>query len=91
VFVHLVAATDDRPLAQSDGLPDAGRRPTADWVVGEYVADRHDVAVPATLPPGEYRVVVGLYQAESGRRAEVVSESARAQAVELGTVRVAQL
>jgi hypothetical protein len=36
--------------------------------VGEYVADPHALALPGNLPPGDYRIEVGLYDAESGAR-----------------------
>jgi hypothetical protein len=36
--------------------------------VGEYVADSHTLAIPGHLPPGDYRIEVGLYDAESGTR-----------------------
>jgi hypothetical protein len=46
-----------------DGQPAAGARPTTGWVPGEYVTDRHELVIPADLPPGEYVVEVGLYDA----------------------------
>jgi hypothetical protein len=88
VFVHLVGAGSEKPVAQSDGVPDSGKRPTLDWALGEYVDDEHTIMLPATLPPGRYRLLAGLYQGDTGRRADVVSSTADGQAVELGTVTV---
>jgi mannosyltransferase len=62
VFVHLLDA-DGRVVAAHDGQPVNGARPTSGWVPGEYIADRHEVDVAASLPPGDYVVEVGLYDA----------------------------
>lgn len=35
--------------------------PATAWVAGEWIVDAHTLTVPADLPPGEYRFVVGLY------------------------------
>jgi hypothetical protein len=88
VFIHVVGTGSEKPVAQSDGMPDGGHRPTLDWALGEYVVDEHTIALSPTLPPGSYRLLAGLYQAESGRRADVISPAAHGQAVELGTITV---
>ncbi len=89
VFIHLADSTG-KPLAQSDGVPGNGLRPTSHWILGEYVLDEHRLTVPATAPPGDYRLMVGLYEADSGRRAEVLSPTVAGQAVDLGKVTVFQ-
>ena len=62
VFVHLVGP-DGRVVAGHDGQPAGGARPTTGWVPSEYLTDPHDVSIPADLPPGDYVVEVGLYDA----------------------------
>lgn len=62
VFVHLLDA-EDRVVAGYDAQPRAGARPTTSWVPGEYISDPHQLTVPAELPPGEYVVEVGMYDA----------------------------
>jgi hypothetical protein len=62
VFVH-VLGLDGQPVTGHDGQPANGTRPTTGWVPGEYVADAHDLAIPAGLPPGGYVIEVGLYDA----------------------------
>jgi mannosyltransferase len=90
VFVHLVGA-DDRPIAQHDGVPGAGTLPTTGWLPGEYVTDEHVLAIPATAAPGEYRLLVGMYDQRTGQRAPVVLSAGRAPAdrapLDLVTVR----
>ncbi len=57
------------PVAQHDGIPAGGTRPTAGWRAGEVVADPHTLAVPADTPPGDYLLIAALYDpASSGPR-----------------------
>ncbi|GIW11782.1 MAG: hypothetical protein KatS3mg061_2839 [Dehalococcoidia bacterium] len=81
VFLHLVNA-EGRLVAQSDGPPDGGRRPLPSWLAGEVVADRHQLTL--SLPPGEYRLLAGLYDPVSGQRLS----GPTGDAVALGVLRV---
>lgn len=73
VFVHL-AASDGLLLAQHDGEPVGGLRPTSGWKAGERLTDNHGVLLPADLQPGDYRLVVGLYGLEDGVRLPVFAD-----------------
>jgi len=64
IFVHVLGAGPD-PVAQGDGPPLAGDYPTTTWASGEVVADPHPVALPAGLLPGQYRLLVGMYDLET--------------------------
>lgn len=64
-FVHLLGP-DDQVLAQSDQWP--GGLPSVTWAPGQVIVDGHTIALPADLPPGDYRLAVGLYLAEAGVR-----------------------
>jgi hypothetical protein len=75
VFVHLVGA-DDRPVAQRDGAPGEGTLPTTGWVAGEFLRDGYALAVPAGLPPGDYRLLVGMYDPRTGQRLPVTGPAA---------------
>jgi hypothetical protein len=66
VFVHLLNASE-QVVAQHDGEPAGDLRPTSDWVAGEYIVDQHRVNL-ANVPPGDYRVEVGMYDLASGDR-----------------------
>jgi hypothetical protein len=69
VFVHLVAtAGSGEALAQGDAPPLDGRWPTSMWLPGIALDDHHTVPLPDDLPPGEYRLVVGLYDPATGQR-----------------------
>jgi hypothetical protein len=78
VYVHW---TDDTGavVAQHDGVPAAGRRPTSTWARGETVVDRHAARLPAGWQ-GRLYVVVGWYNPVTGERA--------GEPLELGLVEV---
>jgi hypothetical protein len=67
VSVQLIGP-DGALVAQQDGVPAAGKAPTNTWQPGATVLDPHSLAVPATLAPGQYRVLAILYDGASGER-----------------------
>jgi hypothetical protein len=60
VFVHL-RDSHGQVVAQHDGWPQAGYRPTDTWRPGEPLNDRHSLALPPDLPAGQYGIYVGWY------------------------------
>jgi hypothetical protein len=60
-FVHLLDASGG-VAAQVDGPPLAGALVTSTWPASALVADRVGLALPASLPPGDYAVAAGWYQ-----------------------------
>jgi len=88
VFVHVVGA-DDRPVFQSDRLPLSALLPMTRWQPGEVMRDAHAMVAPADLPPGIYRVLVGVYDPATGRRLPAYrSDRALGEAMLLGKVEV---
>ena len=67
VFVHLVGQ-DGQVVSQHDGMPDGGFYPTSAWEPGEVVVDEHQIDLPEDMPPGDYRLLVGLYRLETDER-----------------------
>jgi hypothetical protein len=65
VFVHLVSRPGQPPVAQKDSLHPANL-PTSRWVPGKYVPDMHEISISATLQPGEYELIIGLYDPSPG-------------------------
>ncbi len=65
-FVHLLATDEQVPVAQSDGLPANGLRPTFTWEPDEIIIDRRVFMLPAD--PGDYLLCAGLYNADSQER-----------------------
>lgn len=84
-FVQLWDATGER-RAGHDSDPCASACPTEGWLPGEYLEDAHRLDLPADLPPGDYRLVAGMYDPDTQRR---LSAADGADVVELGVLRVA--
>jgi hypothetical protein len=70
VLVHLTDMAGNL-VAQGDGVPVNGIRPTTSWRPGEVLVDEHVVMLPETLPAGSYMVWVGFYDPETGQRLPV--------------------
>lgn len=88
VFLHLV---DDSgvPVAQRDGEPAGGSRPTTTWQPGETIIDNHGLLIPPDTPPGSYQLRVGLYDPyDPAVRLPVVVADQQADAVGLGTITI---
>ena len=77
VFIHLVSP-EGVLVAQRDGEPAGGFRPTSTWTPGETVIDRHGLLIPPGVPPGRYELWAGLYQRETGQRLPVRLSDGRA-------------
>ncbi len=73
---------DERVVAQHDGEPAAGRRPTASWLPDEFVEDLHRVKLPRDAPRGRYQLAVVLYRPDDGQR---LLDPAGGERVVLGT------
>ena len=70
VFTHLLTEGGDRLVAQHDGPPAGGRKPTTGWVQGEIVVDPHLLrwreGYVGTCP-----IELGLYDPDTGERLPV--------------------
>lgn len=67
VFVHLVSE-QGRLIAQHDGIPAQGARPTTGWIAGEYITDEHLLRWNDPAFTGKAALHVGLYDATTGER-----------------------
>jgi hypothetical protein len=63
--------------------------PTPEWRPGQAVLDRLGLPIAPGSPPGQHRIIVGLYDAATGRRLPVSAPapglSAGSDAIQLGT------
>jgi len=84
VFAQLLGP-DGSLVAQRDERPLGGYRPTHTWTTGEVVGDRLGLLLPPDLPPGDYRLIVGMYDSATGRRLPVAGGG---DFVDLGQVTV---
>jgi hypothetical protein len=64
-------------------MPACGTRPPLRGAVGWIVADRHVVALPADIPPGEYPLQVGLYEPQTVLRMDRLDTVGNAQGTDL--------
>ena len=63
LFVHLLGGSDV-PIAQHDGLGS----PPHGWAAGDLIVQKHVLSLSADLPPGLYRLQLGVYNAPAGPR-----------------------
>jgi hypothetical protein len=60
VFVQLLDAGGVL-VAQRDSEPVGGSQPTTTWQHGITINDQHGLSLPSNLTPGNYQMIVGLY------------------------------
>ncbi len=66
-LISLQVFDDSKGLvAQSDGEPGQGSRPTTSWLPGEVIVDARPLTLPADLKPGQYRLLVLMFDATTG-------------------------
>lgn len=58
--------SDGQPVAQADAVPVHFAYSTTAWRPGEFISDVYDLALPATLRPGEYTPIIILYDPAQG-------------------------
>jgi len=67
VFAHIVDANGDL-VTQQDNWPVRGQWPSTCWADGEEITDPLDIHLPEEMVPGAYQLLIGLYDANDGRR-----------------------
>lgn len=75
VAVHLLD-DEGRLYGQSDNLHPAGY-PVTRWGAGEYGVDRHALAIWPGAPPGDYTLMVQVYQSGNGQLLATLDEAGR--------------
>ncbi len=87
VTVQLLGS-DGRVYGQLDASPLGGTAPTSTWSPGEVLIDPYRFAVATEAPPGEYRLIVGMYRLETGERLALTSGVDEGDAAMLTRVKV---
>ena len=77
IFTHLMGP-DGKLYGQWDNPPVAGSYPTSDWQPNEHIVDQYQMPVSADAPPGEYHLLVGLYDPSTGQRLATLDDSGQA-------------
>jgi 4-amino-4-deoxy-L-arabinose transferase-like glycosyltransferase len=76
VFTHLEDVRGNL-WGQDDHSPGWGSFPTTQWTEERLLADEYVIPVQADTPPGEYRLLVGMYDPESGKRLRIHDKDGR--------------
>jgi hypothetical protein len=87
IFVHLRDLHNTTQVA-ADHQPYDGIVPTTRWAVGAVVKDVVWLELPADLPPGEYRLLVGMYRLDTMERLRVIGDTSGENAIDLGTMQI---
>ncbi|MDW8395328.1 MAG: hypothetical protein RMM31_03705 [Anaerolineae bacterium] len=87
-FLHVRDASGTI-IAQHDSPPRTGTYPTSVWSLSEVIPDEHPIDLKS-VPPGQYDIVVGLYDPVTQQRLPVVDSPARTPdgGVKLGVLEV---
>lgn len=81
-FVHLVDASG-KIVAQVDAPPAGWNTSAILWGNGEDRRVRFDLTMPSALSSGNYRLIVGLYDAATGERVPMIAGQANADSIVL--------
>jgi|GEM_PF-1207984 len=73
VFVQMVGP-EGQMGAQWDNPPQAGRYPTSAWNEKDTIIDRYQLSFREDAPPGDYRLLVGMYDSTTGERLPITIE-----------------
>lgn len=87
MFAHVLDESGQL-VAQRDRLPGNGTLPTNSWPVDESVSDQFALTLSPEIPSGQYRIVIGLYNANSGVRLRVTDGSDLPDAAEVGVIQI---
>jgi 4-amino-4-deoxy-L-arabinose transferase-like glycosyltransferase len=87
VFIQL-ADGQGRVVAETHGEPREGMFPTTQWNIGDWIADRHRLQLPADLTGGTYNLRLWLQDSQNSQRAEVRIDESRplGNVLDLGSI-----
>ena len=84
VFLQLLDA-GNHVVGQRDAAPQIA---ATQWQPGQTVADAHGIFIEPGTPPGEYRLIGGLYNSQTGLRLPVQNSESPADFIELARIEV---
>ncbi|MFK7805221.1 MAG: hypothetical protein AB8G95_26555 [Anaerolineae bacterium] len=70
LFVHLLNS-EGEVVAQLDSEPVTNLKPTSTWAIWAIVVGQHELFIPDDLPAGEYSLIMGHYDVDSGARLQI--------------------
>jgi uncharacterized membrane protein len=76
--------------ANDEREPQEGALPTNRWPVGKTVGDQFTLRLPSAIPPGNYQIAVGVFDAEAARWLTARDAAGRAlgESVIIRTIRI---
>ncbi len=87
VFVQLLDASGFLRW-QTDRYPVDGFCPTSTWAAGQTIRDNYGLRLPEDLPPGDYRLIAGMYRLATMERLTVRTEAGESDHISLGVVKL---
>ncbi len=75
IFIHLINKAGEK-VAQRDTAPRYGELDTSKWKPGELLDDDQSLDLPANLPPGRYKILMGVYRPTDFERLKVTNAPA---------------
>ncbi len=90
IFLHLLDENGNL-ASQRDSEPGGGLALTTTWQPGAVVLDNHGLLIPSDLPPGSYRLLLGLYDlANPANRLPITTPEGETDAYLLTTITVSE-
>ncbi|HJZ47950.1 MAG TPA: hypothetical protein VKE41_12320, partial [Roseiflexaceae bacterium] len=89
IFVHVLSAAG-QTVAQRDAPPWQGRFPTSSWRSDTLIVDVNDLPLPPDLAPGDYKIVVGMFDPATGAHPplQIDGQTASDAATPIGSIRI---
>ena len=75
-------------MAQDDSIPAHWTRPTTAWLPGEVIIDEHTLTIRKEAKPGDYTLIVALYDELSLQRLHIEQGGRTRDYVTLATLRI---
>ncbi len=90
LFISFFLDSRNQVIAQRDSEPAGGSQPTSTWQPGAPVIDNYALPIPWGVPPGQYRMIVAVYDPATGRRLPPKVAGNQDDALNLGALVVKQ-
>jgi hypothetical protein len=90
VFTQVIDPATNGKIGQLDGLPVCDWFPTEQWNPGDLIADPYQIGIAPDAAPGDYQLLVGMYDAATGQRLPVADADGAplGDAIPLAAIRV---
>ena len=75
-------------IAQMDSEPGGGAHPTTSWTPGKAILDGAGLPIPLATPPGQYPLILAVYDPASGQRLPVSGQGALDNALVVGSITI---